>query len=204
MEYFVLTLREARLLRERTGHLLRMHAELKDESNPDAIHDLRVASRRMREALDYLRNALPEKWYNRLMSGSKKITKSLGILRETEENLKLLTDYRDDRKIDAISAEILIHGQKKSLRKDKQKSGRRISENKFAAFEKFISRVRGSRVAIPALSDMLEIRMQDFVSFTWSTALDDEHLHELRIRSKKLRYAIEIHEKVTGHRMGRL
>src|SRR5215831_3165605 len=108
MEYVVLSLREARLVRERTSLLLRLHTELQDESNPDAIHDLRVGSRRMREVLDYLRNSLPEKWYNRLMATSKKITKSLGDLRETEENLKLLSDFRDDAKIDAVSAEILI------------------------------------------------------------------------------------------------
>lgn len=204
MEYVVLSLREARLLRERTSLLLRLHNELLDESNPDAIHDLRVASRRMREALDYLRNSLPDKWYSRLMSASKKITKSLGHLRETEENLKLLSDFRDNGKIDSISAEILIHAQKKTFKKGKQKSARRPLASKFSSFEKFIGHVRGSRVTLPTVSDVLEIRMQDFVSFTWSTTLSDEHLHDLRIRAKKLRYAIEIHEKVTGHKMGRV
>jgi len=204
MEYVVLSLREARLVRERTSLLLRLHNELLDDTNPDAIHDLRVGSRRMREVLDYLRNSMPDKWYNRLMVTSKKITKSLGDLREVEENLKLLSDFRDDGKIDSISAEILIHAQKKDLKKGKQKSVRRILGTKFSSFEKFITRVRGSRVTLPTVSDMLEIRMQDFVSFAWSTPLNDEHLHDLRIQAKKMRYAIEIHEKVTGHRMGRV
>jgi CHAD domain-containing protein len=204
MDYVLLSLREARLVRQRASLLLRLHNELLDDTNPDAIHDLRVGSRRMREVLDYLRNSLPEKWFTRLMNASKKITKSLGHLRETEENLKMITDFRDDAKIDAISAEILIHTQKKSLRKGKQKSIRRISESKFATFEKFITRVRGSRITLPTVSDMLEIRMQDFVSFTWNTTINDDHLHDLRIRAKKLRYAMEIHEKITGRRMGRL
>jgi len=204
MDYVLLSLREARLVRQRTSLLLRLHNELQDDTNPDAIHDLRVASRRMREVLDYLRNSLPEKWYNRLMNSSKKITKSLGHLRETEENLKLIGDFRDDGKIDSISAEILIHAQKKALKKGKQKSMRRVSESKFSTFEKFFSRVRGSRITLPTVSDMLELRMQDFVSFTWSTTINDDHLHDLRIRAKKLRYAMEIHERVTGRRMGRL
>src|SRR5437667_12172388 len=90
----VLPLTEANLLRQRIRRLSRCHEAFTSEKDPHALHDLRVASRRLRELLDYLGESLPDKPRRSLRSSAKKLTRLLGKPREAEINLSLIRQFR--------------------------------------------------------------------------------------------------------------
>lgn len=52
-------------------------------------------------------------------------------------------------------------------------------------------------------SGILQRRHQEFLGFTWDVMLDDERLHDLRIRTKKFRYSVEINNRVHKKSLGR-
>ena len=194
---------EANLIRNRLRNLLSLREEFLANPQQETIHDLRVASRRAREVLDYLAPILPGKMQTRLMNLSRRITKSLGTAREAEVNLSILNDWSDERKIDPVAVELLLHFQKVQYEKGYQKARKRISQPKYAFLNKFLLNLKGSH-AIPITdSEILNKRHLNFVTFQWDSLLDDEKLHDLRIRTKKFRYAVEIHNRIHKLKLGR-
>ena len=53
--------------------------------------------------------------------------------------------------------------------------------------------IKGSRNLRSLASRSVDTRIAEFASFDWAPAVNDQSLHELRIRAKKLRYALEIY-----------
>ncbi|HSE43067.1 MAG TPA: CHAD domain-containing protein [Acidobacteriota bacterium] len=194
---------EANLLRNRIRNLLSLREEFLSNTQQETIHDLRVASRRAREVLDYLEPALPAKLHSRLWDLSRRITKSLGTARESEVNLSILNQWTEERKIDPVAAELLIHSQKLNQNKGYQKAKKRISQPKYRFLNKFLLNLKGSRTIPITQSEMLSKRHLNFVTFQWDRLLDDENLHDLRIRTKKFRYAVEIHNRIHKLKLGR-
>ncbi len=194
---------EANLIRNRLRNLLSLREEFRANPQQETIHDLRVASRRAREVLDYLEPILPKKMQNRLMTLCRRITRGLGTAREAEVNLLILNQWSDERKIDPVAVELLIHFQKLRLPKGNQKAKKRISHPKYNFLSKFLLNLRGSH-AIPITdSEILSKRRISFLTFQWDSLLDDERLHDLRIRTKKFRYAVEIHNRIHKMKLGR-
>lgn len=137
------------------------------------------------------------------MNLSRRITKTLGTAREAEVNLSILNEWSNGRKIDPVAAELLIHSQKSQFDEGNQKATKRLSNQKYAFLNRFILNLKGSH-AIPATdSEILHKRHLNFVSFPWDSLLDDERLHDLRIRTKKFRYAVEIHNRIHKMKLGR-
>jgi CHAD domain-containing protein len=199
----VLPVVEANLLRSRLRSLMGLREIFLREVDDKTIHDFRVASRRAREILDYLSPALPEKTRERLMWCARRITKSLGRLRESEVNLALLKQWGEERKLDPVALELMIHDQNAEFQRRFSKAQKRISAKDFVYCEKFISKLKGSRVLPVTISDNVSMRHSEFVSFVWDPVLSDEKLHDLRIRTKRLRYALEIHSRIHKQKLGR-
>jgi CHAD domain-containing protein len=193
---------EANLLRSRLRHLLSLREEFLINPQHETIHDLRVASRRIREVLDYLEPSLPPKVQTRLMNLSRRITKTLGTAREAEVNLAIVTELSDHRKIDPVAAELLLHNQRLRFEKGHQKARKRISNQRYRYFDKFLMSLKGTHAIPITESGVLHKRHLDFVSFPWDTVPDDERLHDLRIRTKKFRYAVEINNRIHKRRLG--
>jgi CHAD domain-containing protein len=193
---------EANLLRSRLRNLLRLREEFLATPQQETIHDFRVASRRAREVLDYLEPTLPAKLRGRLMNLGRRITKSLGTARESEVNLSILNNWIIERKIDPVAAELLMHAQRLRFEKGLQKARKRISHQKFSFLNKFLLNIKGTHSIPVTDSDILHKRHLDFVTFPWDSLLDDERLHDLRIRTKKFRYAVEIHNRIHKKRLG--
>lgn len=63
--------------------------------DPDAVHDVRVASRRLRAAMDAAVSIFPPKWFHPLHKLSKEITRALGDVRDRDV---LLASLRAERK----------------------------------------------------------------------------------------------------------
>ena len=199
----VLSVREANLLRKRLQDLLQLRVELVKHPDEETVHDLRVSSRRAREVLDYLEMNLPEDAYQKLRGPAKKITSSLGELRETEVNLALTQKLQDESLIPPLAAELLIHSLNTRKRKLNAKVNKQMKAGKFAPYKKFLTRLRAARMAIPASQEVLQKRAEDFYGFVLHEEIHDEDLHELRILTKKFRYALEIHSRLRNLRLGR-
>ena len=198
-----LSVREANLLRKRLGDLLVLREKLLRHPDEETVHDLRVASRRAREVMDYLESALPESIYRRLRQPAKKITSSLGALRETEVNLALTHKLYEEGLIPALASELLVHSLNSRKRKLNARVNKQMKGRRFTPYKKFLARLKGARLAIPASQAVLQRRADDFYSFVLPEELHDEELHELRIHTKKFRYALEIHNRLRNLKLGR-
>lgn len=199
----ILPIKEANLLRGRLRLLLSLRQAFLEGTGKDTIHDLRVASRRVREVLDYLQPSVPARRYGRLRDLARRITRNLGSTRETEVNIAHLQKWNEEKLLDPVAVELLVHSQRLQFQKSNSKALKRISEKKFLQFERFFMRIRGSLKTQPTGSTILEKRSEDFLSFPWSSNVDDQRLHDLRIRTKKFRYSVEIYDRLHQRNLGR-
>ena len=62
----------------------------------EGVHDVRVASRRLRAAMDVAEPAFPSSWYKPLHKVAKEITSELGEVRDRDVMLEYLTAARDE------------------------------------------------------------------------------------------------------------
>ena len=83
------------------------------------------------------------------------------------------------------------------------KVNQQMGAGKFTPYKKFLGKLKGARLAIPASQEVLQRRAEDFYSFSMPEDAQDETLHELRILTKKFRYALEIHNRLRNLRLGR-
>jgi CHAD domain-containing protein len=201
--FITLNIREANLLRKRLQHLLDLRKELLEHPDQETVHDLRVASRRAREVLDYMQNALPPGAYKRMRRPAKNITSRLGELRETEVNLKLSENLRDKQLIPPLAAELLLHSLAKRKRKLQKKMNRQMKPGNFGIYEKFLNKLKASRLQPPAGQEVMSRRAAEFYAFELPSIVHDEQLHELRIHTKKFRYALEIYNRLKNAKLGR-
>ena len=84
----------------------------------EGVHDVRVASRRLRAAMDVAAPAFPPSWYKPLHRLAKEITSELGEVRDRDVMIEYLTAAREaappnehpgvDRLIDRIERERMI------------------------------------------------------------------------------------------------
>lgn len=65
-------------------------------SDPEAVHDVRVASRRLRAAMDVAFDLFPASWYKSLHKTAKEITRELGEVRDLEVQLQYLSVAREE------------------------------------------------------------------------------------------------------------
>ena len=184
------------MLRARLRLVLNLHEDLLKKPDSKTVHDLRVASRRLREALEFLEPSLPPGWYKKLRAPAKSITKTLGTTRETEVNLKILQKLEQDKVGDPAALEFLVYSQKKQLGKLHRQLLKRIPRDNCDQLVRFLLKLSGSWSRQPASSDLLQKRIQEFTCFIIEADTADEKLHELRIRTKKLRYTTEIYDRI--------
>lgn len=67
-------------------------------TDPEGVHDVRVASRRLRAAMDVARDAFPKPWFGRLHKTAKAITGALGDVRDRDVLLAHLGEERGKAK----------------------------------------------------------------------------------------------------------
>lgn len=64
-------------------------------SDPEGVHDVRVASRRLRAAMDVAAPAFPASWYKPLHQLAKQITSELGAVRDRDVMIEHLIAERE-------------------------------------------------------------------------------------------------------------
>ncbi len=63
-------------------------------TDPEGVHDVRVASRRVRAAMDVAVDAFPASWYAPLHKTAKRITSELGEVRDRDVLIAYFEEYR--------------------------------------------------------------------------------------------------------------
>ena len=166
---------------------------------PDAetIHDVRVAIRRLRQALTMFRDELPKSLADKADKRLRKLLKAAGKVRNFDVSMELLQRFR------ASEPKLM-----RLLRKDRQDLARDLQTQLAAMHEKRTVEKWRAKLADRAGRDGQDAKHGDdvtrkrlaslaveFFNAGAEAATDDsapEALHNFRIRSKKFRYTLEL------------
>ena len=174
-----------------------------DQKTPEIIHQLRVATRRADAALVIFRDCLRRPRLEKTRRRLKRIRRAAGGAREADVYGGMLEDHlKDTRGADHRLLEALITWNKRN-RKEAQKAVESIAirypvEKLARGREKLLRRVeRPERFAPGAtLRTMGNESLRGVLGDVREAAARDlqviDHLHELRIMGKRLRYAMEV------------
>jgi CHAD domain-containing protein len=83
------------LIGERWGAVWRAVPVAIEGTDPEGVHDVRVASRRLRAAMDVAETCFPASWYRPLHQLAKQITSELGAVRDRDVLLEHLNRARE-------------------------------------------------------------------------------------------------------------
>ena len=80
---------------ERFETLWQTEPAARSGDDPEGVHQMRVASRRLRAALDVATDVYPKKWFVRLQKSVKQMTGVLGEVRDCDVQLEALRAQRE-------------------------------------------------------------------------------------------------------------
>ena len=204
-----------RVLQRQVEQLWSRQYGLAFDEDPEYIHEMRVATRRIRTALQAVRDALgPQGDYWREEFGW--LGKALGDVRDADVMLERLAQWRDEApKTHAAALDGLIAAERKarkaamgrllkavdSPRYDKLRNGfGRAVQNPIGSLEglQAVGPRAGEPVAVAA-ARALTARLDELSAVPGDLAeLNAEQLHEVRIACKRLRYSIEFFADILG------
>jgi len=194
--------------------------------NIESLHDMRVASRRLRETCQLFGMFYRPARLKKTLRQVKKMTRILGLPREMDVNLALLQEFECDSDPAVLTAhEHLLEAFERRQAKVRRKmhrafdavnlKGLRAEWIKFAqaallepkpkSILSGIQREFESEAYLKQTTAILRQKAVPIMSFR-NTPLDsetDENLHRLRIVLKKFRYALEIYNPLYEHRLER-
>ncbi len=202
----------AELLRsvvERQAAALRKHEPAaRDGSEDEAVHDMRVASRRLRTALRVFRDALPARRWAKVRRGLRRLGRSLGPVRDLEVQRASLAallaeadESQDRAALEAVTA--AFNADLARLRRRLRRRLNRVDVDRLArAASALARRVRGTVVAKITPFEMLKpLAARAFAGLDELRVQEQPNaLHGMRVRVKRLRYAIELFQSVLGRR----
>jgi len=179
------------------------------------VHDLRVASRRIRAVLNSFSSYLPKKQYKSWIKDIKTITKSYGQVRDIDVQLALINDIYsnvEDRKLRSGLRRVKLRlEQKREKREEKTNKRTQVLLNSSAILELsewVISTLSEPDVETNYSSALYQLgyqqiqnRLDEFL-FYEVFIFDSqrvEELHAMRISAKKLRYSLEVFAELYTH-----
>jgi len=196
------------LLRQRLVSLLTAMPAAQ-EGDESSVHQARVASRRLREALPVLGTRADEEALDRVQKRVRRITRALGPVRELDVTLLLLAELEGKEAAPARAIERV----RKAVIEERQKRRRdMLDEITPSRLDKLTRRL--VRVAAPATrphvprnalaeaaaqSANRARRLRAAIDHAGGIYLADR-LHRVRVQAKKLRYALEIQRELMRSR----
>lgn len=203
------------LILERVQEMAKFEAGTRKGEDLEALHDMRVWSRRLREAFEIFAFCFPEKIYNKLYDRVRQVTKTLGKAREADVAVQFFTQLYSTAQDqverfaleDALSrlVETQTHERARMQSKlDRKVRPSTLPEELTLAFERLAaqpaSRQRGPRTALRLARTLLLQRLRAVFAMRQALTGEDDvaGLHNLRIAVKKLRYALETLDFAAG------
>lgn len=196
------------LLRQRLVSMLKAMpaAQAGDESS---VHQARVASRRLREALPVLGARADWDAIDKAGKRVRRITRALGPVRELDVTLMLLAELEEkgtapSRAIARVRAAVLEERHKRRRAMLEEMSPMRLEKLRKRLVEVAAPEVN-AHVRRSALAEAAQ--QASFRAKSLKAAIDRaggiylaDRLHRVRIEAKKLRYALEIQRELTRSR----
>jgi CHAD domain-containing protein len=174
----------------------------------DAIHDLRVASRRLRAFVEVFSPLLDSEVTNHARSSLKAITRAARAARDLDVQLGQLLEYyaRTTADIERAALEELIARTQVQKKEEVRRLRKRLKRLDWNDIRTSLSAVLGTTVThLPssehAVSNLTWQLLEPWGRLSHVPGASGEQpaeLHEFRIRLKKLRYALELFEPVMG------
>ena len=191
---------------------LTKHVASASKHEIDGIHDLRVASRRLRAALQDMRPQYRKRAIKPLQKRIRAITRGLGKARELDVTLELLASMGNDSSTSAQKAVSHLQNELSALRAGESAavdaSCALVLENTFESEcrDLAVNLKHTERCFLKQSSDTLSDKYDDLCAAyrTWQKSKAETDLHALRIAFKKMRYTCEICREVYGEQMNAL
>ncbi len=185
--------------------------------DPEAVHDMRVATRRMRAVLEVLGETIYDQDVTAaLRKGLKRLAAALGVVRDAEVWMQAVDAYaarltEDERAgLEPLLAELRARREAGRAELFGQLDGKRTARL-FSEIKRFVS-TEGAGVRTAAVGPGgAPLRVRDAAGSALWSRLEEVHafdaimpeaplliLHELRIACKHLRYTLELFDEALG------
>jgi CHAD domain-containing protein len=192
-----------------TLRLFRHEAGVRIGEDPEAVHQARVATRRLRSTLRTFSSLLEPEWTDRLRDELKWLADLLGAVRDTDV---LLGRFQEDlAALPAADAKIgprLLAG----LVSERDSARRRLlagmAKDRYATLLDDLVAAAAAPLLLPGADRPAAEVMPALVAKPWRKLRkavkqagddpSDDELHQIRIRAKRARYAAEAVEPVIG------
>lgn len=174
--------------------------------NVNAVHDMRVALRRLRSALRDFVQVIDEKPLKRVKGDLKKVADALGAIRDLDVAVIALDEFASQSSdndivegIGEIARDLRERRERAHTRLQKTLESISLDDLRRRFSDRIDDALRQQELFRPGTLNeagrtVIEARMQEFCDM--STAIYDPfdgiELHDLRIATKRLRYAIEL------------
>ncbi|HNQ13909.1 MAG TPA: CHAD domain-containing protein [Pyrinomonadaceae bacterium] len=204
------------ILRGRLGQIFELRDAVIRSDDIEDVHQMRVATRRLRSALRDLKPLVNKPALDNLVSNLKGLADSLGEARDDDVAIDGLMSKRDDAADQAVREGIdsLIDDRRKRRFEVQPIIVRNISEPALAAL---LASFNGVFLDPSARRSSERIRFEDFgrtaikktidefveLSKAFANPSDAAALHRLRIAAKRLRYALEFFGTCWGKKLKR-
>ena len=192
-----------------TLRLFRHEAGVRIGEDPEAVHQARVATRRVRSTLRTFSSLLDEEWTDRLRDDLKWLANLLGDVRDTDVLLERFSDH-----MAALPAEDAKPGRRllEQLTTQRDQARRRLlggmASDKYARLLDDLVAAAAAPALLPGADRAAAEVMPPLVAKPWKKLRKavrkagddppDHELHQIRIRAKRARYAAEAVEPVIG------
>jgi len=207
-------------------HRMRAHeAGTRRDEDPEELHDMRVATRRMRAAFLVFEGALDPAKVAHLRKGLRRTGRALGAVRDLDvfwqKTARYLATLPPERQDELASIRTAWEGERASARarlRDHLDGGRYAQTvEEFEAFfqtpgaaerhpiaESGMARPRRVSHVLPAILYERLAAVRAFDEWLTGAATPLPRLHRVRIAAKALRYALEFFAEVLGDEVGGL
>ena len=192
--------RATRLLLERRARALKRHLPAAIEGDGIGVHQARVASRRLREAIPVLAEDVKSNKASKAQGKVRKLTRALGVVRELDVTLTVLDELAVG---DTLPRAALEEVRTRVVEERERRRATMLKRLENVKVEKLDRRLESVGEALQeadtehwrdALAARLATRAKALKAAMAEAGqmYNPERLHQVRIATKKLRYGLEI------------
>jgi CHAD domain-containing protein len=194
-----------RVLIQRLDEMCSFRNAALDWKDPEGVHSMRVASRRLRSALRDFMPYIRKRGLGSTLKQIRSIADALGEVRDQDVAIMALHNLASKATPEiAIALQDLLESRKEIRRLVRKQLEDRLAHDQLKLlsddFSKAVDKATGTSDKQSAMSyrrvarDVIRDRLQDFEKLGDGlyTPFESERLHEMRIAGKRLRYAIEL------------
>ena len=192
-----------------TLRLFRHEAGVRTGEDPEAVHQARVATRRLRSTLRTFSSLLDPEWTDRLRDELKWLADLLGQVRDTDVLLERFSEHLAALQgADAKLGPRLLAGLVDQRESARRRLLRAMGTERYAKLLDDLVAATAAPALLPGADRPAAEVMPPLVAKPWKKLRKevrkagddppDEQLHKIRIRAKRARYAAEAVEPVIG------